>query len=243
MKKGMLSFFAAILFSGLGVFALTNLAGAEPITVEREFHFRDNRSANTVGLASDDRLTYGAHSVIPNGDSGTFGSATQGTVTAPLLFQPFTIMPNQFAHSVAYDSSLTGQWTLDFTNNVVTTDTKSVQTPEVGDAPQLPFAASVAISGSGLNPTFTWTFPENYLPDGIRIQIWDLENRLPDGTADVIHATALPGYATEYTVPTNLSTGKTLLEGHLYSLEITFALTHGEPLGDNTTSKPVKVFL
>ena len=93
----------------------------------------------------------------------------------------------------------------------------------------------MAISGSGLTPTFSWTFPANFTPDGIRIQVWDLENRLPSGIADIIHVENLPGDTTSYTLPAPLSTGKALEEGHLYSLEISFALTRGGPLGNNTT--------
>jgi hypothetical protein len=235
MKKRILVFVFSIVLSGLWVFLLPSFGSADPIAVDRAFHFRDNRSANTALYSSGERLTYGAHWVVPNGDAGTTGSASQGTVTTPLEFEPFATSPNHFAWAVPYDPSLTGQWTLTFTNNVHTTDTTSILTPSVDSAPRLPFAASVAISGSGSNPTFTWTFPENYLPDGIRIQIWDLENRLPSGIADVIHVQTLPGESTTYTVPSILSTGQILEQGNLYALEITFALTHGEPLGDNTT--------
>ena len=232
MKKALIFLFAAVLVSGAAVFSIANLAGAVDIDVQKPFHFRDNRSANTAIWGFGDNLTYGVHYVVPNGDGGTTGSATQGTITTPLVFEPFSTTPNQFDYSIQYNSSLTGEWTLTFENGP---DTATIQTPPVGTAPQLPFAASVAISGSGSNPTFTWPFPESYEPDGIRIQIWDLENRLPSGIADVIHVSTLSGTATSYTVPTVLSSGKTLEQGHLYSLEITFALTHGEALGDNTT--------
>lgn len=192
----------------------------------------DNRSANNVFVGQGEKLTYGAHDVVPNGENGTTGSATQGLVTTPLQFEPFSVQPNQFDWAVPYNPNLTGQWTLTFNNGP---DTTTIQTPSVGTAPQLPFAASVAISGSGFTPTFSWTFPESFIPDGIRIQIWDLEHKISPNVFDIIHVRTLPGAATSYTVPTILSSGKTLEQEHLYSFEITFALTHGEPLGDNTT--------
>ena len=233
MKRALIFLFAAVFILVTGVFCITDFVGADPITVQRAFHFRDNRSANTAIWGFGDNLTYGAHYVVPNGDGGTTGSATQGSVRTPLVFEPFSTAPNQFDYSIPYYPSLTGVWTLTFTNG---SNTESVQTPAVGNAPQLPFAASVAISGSGSEPTFTWTFPESYEPDGIRIQIWDLQNRLPSGIADVIHVATLAGTRRTYTVTSPLSTGQTLQEGHLYSLEITFALTHGgKPLGDNAT--------
>ena len=233
MKRILFFLCAAVFFSGAAVFSIANFVNADPIAVEKPFHFRDNRSANTALQGSGERLTYGAHDVIPNGDHGTTGSATQGLTTTVLQFEPFSVQPNQFDWAVPYNSNLTGAWTLTFTNG---TDTTTIQTPIVGDAPQLPFAARVAISGSGATPTFTWEFPADFTPNGIRIQIWDLENRLPSGIADIIHARNLAGDVTSYTVPSPLSSGKTLQQGHLYSLEISFALTHGGiPLGDNTT--------
>jgi hypothetical protein len=76
--------------------------------------------------------------VVPNGPDGTSGSATQGIVTTPLQTQPFPVNGNQFDWSVPYNSNLTGPWTLRFQNGEDTTD---IQTPSVGDAPKLPFAA------------------------------------------------------------------------------------------------------
>ena len=232
MKKVLVCLSVAFLVSAAVLFSIADLVGADPITVTKPFHFRDNRSANTALTGQGEMLTYGAHYVVPNGDNGTTGSATQGPVTTPLEFDPFSAAPNQFGWAVPYNPNLTGQWTLTFNNGP---DITTVQTPSVGTAPQLPFAASVAISGSGFTPTFSWTFPESYTPNGIRIMIWDLEHKVSLHAFDIIHVHVLPGTATSYTVPAVLSTGKTLEQGHLYSLEITFALTHGEPLGDNTT--------
>jgi hypothetical protein len=203
--------------------------------IKYPFHFRDNRSANSTGAGAGDRLTYGAHHVVPNGAAGTQGWAEQDLKGTPLVFDPYSVAPNQFDYSIPYNSLLTGQWTLHFRNVLLPVTDAYVLTPEVGDAPQLPFAASVSISGSSLTPTFSWTFPANFTPHGIRIQVWDLENRLPSGIADIIHVETLLGNATSYTLPSPLSTGKALEEGHLYSLEISFALTRDVPLGNNAT--------
>ena len=123
-----------------------------------------------------------------------------------------------------------------------TANTTSVQTPSVGAAPQLPFAASVAISGSGLTRLSLGRFRKilHRMGSGSRSGI--SKHRVSPTVFDVIHVMPLPGTATSYTLPSTLSTGKTLEQGHLYSLEITFALTHGEPLGDKTT-QPLEVFL
>jgi hypothetical protein len=185
-------------------------------------------------MVPGDRLEFGAVSVIPDGDSGTTGVATQGSTTKPLYFEPFSTAPHFFSNAVKYNSNLTDQWNLEFTNGQ---DTASVLTPPVGNAPALPFASSVAISGSGLTPTFSWTFPSEFTPDGVRIQIWDLQSG-PVGTSrvvDIIHTQNFQGNPGSFTVPSTFSSGKILEEGHRYSLEISPALTRGVQLGDNRT--------
>jgi hypothetical protein len=232
MRRRILFLLVVSVFYGAGSFLVTSNVIAEPIAVTDAFSFRDNRSENNVFGGPGDRLTFGAQSVVPDGYGGTTGSATQGSVTRTLTFLPFSTSPHQFANSVPYDSSLTGQWNLTFTNGG---DTTNVQTPSVDAAPQLPFASNVAISGSGLTPTFSWTVPGGFTLDGVRLQIWDLENRLPDGTGDDVHSVNFQGNPGSYTVPATFSSGKSLQEGHLYSFEISFAQTRGVPLGNNAT--------
>ena len=232
MRRKILFLVALSIFYGAGSFLVTSNVIAGPIAVTDAYSFRDNRSANNAFGGPGDRLTFGAQSVVPDGYGGTTGSATQGSVTRTLTFLPFSTSPHQFANSVPYDSNLTGQWNLTFTNGG---DTTNVRTPSVDAAPQLPFASNVAISGSGLTPTFSWTVPGGFTLDGVRLQIWDLENRLPDGTADVVHSVNFQGNPGSYTVPATFSSGKSLQEGHLYSFEISFAQTRGVPLGSNAT--------
>lgn len=232
MKRALVFLFAAILLSGVAIFFISNLAGADLITVDGPYSFRDNRSTNSARIGSGDVITYGANSVVPNGYNGTTGVASQGSVTAPLDFIPFSTSPNRFAYSVGYNPSLTGQWNLTFTNG---SDKTTVQTPSVGEVPQLPFASSVAISGSGLTPTFSWSVPGGIPIDAVRLQIWDLEARLPFGQADVIHAINFQGNPGSYIIPTTFSSGKSLQQGHRYSFEISLVQTRGIPLADNDT--------
>jgi len=235
MKKRKLFIVVATVLSALGAFLLTDFADADQITVTGPFHFRDNRSANSVGISAGDRLQFGAESVNPTGDNGTTGLATQGATTISLPFVPLSVNPDFFSSSVRYNSSLTGQWTLTFTNE---TDSKVVLTPAVLNAPQLPFPSSVAISGSGLTPTFSWAYPSEFTLNGVRIQVWDMESGPVGDTSqkDIIHTDdSLPGNATSYTVPTQFSSGKKLEQGHLYSFEISPVLTRGVPLGGNHT--------
>ena len=228
MKKALVFLFVAVIVLGLALFSISKPASAETISVYHPFHFRENESANSVGFTPGDLLFFGAQSVIPNGNNGTTGVATQGSVTRPLTFYNFTVSPNQFAGGVMYNPALTGEWLLTFTNG---TDSITVPTPSVGvETPQLPFVSSVAISGSGPTPTFTWTLPNGFTPDGIRVQIWDLQEPVAN-LRDVIFSRALAGNETSFTIPDTFP----LEQGHLYSIEISPALTRGVPLGDNST--------
>ena len=227
MKKALIFLFAAVLVLGIALFPISNPANAAPITVTDPFAFRENESANSVGFVPGDLLFFGAQSVVPNGNNGTTGVATQNNFTKDLTFYNFTVSPNQFASGIMYNSNFTGPWNLTFTNG---TDQKSVLTPSVGTAPLVPFVSSVAISGSGSTPTFTWTLPSGLTPDGIRIQIWDLQQPVAN-LRDVIFSRALSGNAVSFTIPSSFP----LEQGHNYSVEITPALTRGVPLGDNAT--------
>jgi hypothetical protein len=101
----------------------------------------------------------------------------------------------------------------------------------VGTAPKVDFVSSVAISGTGLTPTFTWTLPSGLTPDGIRIQIWDLQQPVAN-LRDVIFSRALSGNAVSFTIPSSFP----LEQGHNYSIEISPALTINHmALGDNAT--------
>ncbi|HWH76750.1 MAG TPA: hypothetical protein VNT76_05240, partial [Candidatus Binatus sp.] len=126
MKKGCKVFFStAILMAG---FAISTSALATPITATGAFNFRDERSANDINITAGDRITFGANSVVPNGDAGTTGIATQSTTVRTLNFDP-AIGPNQFDASIAYNANRTGAWNLTFTNGA---DQSTIATPTIG---------------------------------------------------------------------------------------------------------------
>jgi len=228
MKKALIFLFAIPILLGTAIFFISIPTNAAPITVTDPFAFRENESANSVGFLPGDLLFLGAQSVVPNGNNGTTGVATQNNFTKPLTFYNFTVAPNQFAAGILYNSNFLGPWNLTFTNG---TDQTSVLTPSVGTAPLVPFVSSVAISGNGSTPTFTWTLPSGLTPDGIRIQIWDLQQPVAN-LRDVIFSRALPGNAVSFTIPSSFP----LEQGHNYSVEISPALTINHmALGDNAT--------
>jgi hypothetical protein len=204
-------------------------AFADTITVSGIYDFRDNRSANSVNIYSGDRRLFGAAKVLPDGFQGTKGTATKGTTTIPLYFHPYSTAPHDFETSVLYNAGRTGPWLLTFTNPAAT-EPVTVNTQGVLGAPLVPFAQNVAISGSGLTPTFAWTMPtipDGLPPNGFKLLIWDLERTIGQGgtgpIADITHRDNLSVNETghySYTVPATFSSGKSLEQGHAYSFEI-----------------------
>jgi hypothetical protein len=219
--------FALIAICFLSNFFINNLIQATPIEVTGAFHLRDNVSSNTVNISEGQRLTYGAASVVPNGNNGTSAFAEQGSTSTPLVSIPFSTNPNLFSYTIPYDPSLTGQWKLTFTNGLNQT---VVQSPAVGGVIQMPFPMNMAISGSGTTPTFSWTIPVGSPVDGIRVIIWDLGQWVSiRNIADQIHLVQnLPGNTLNYTVPAILSTGQSLIAGRHYAVNIELIQTRDD---------------
>lgn len=193
-------------------------AGANPITISDTFHYLEYRGANSVGVTPGVRQQFGAVSVTTTpASSGTAGTATQGGVAVDLLYQPFSVAPNYYAMSRPAASVPDGQWLLEFTNG---TDTASALTPSIQGATLIGMPASVAISGGGDSPTFTWTNPTTGSIDALRVQIWNRDNIVPEsGLADIIYSQSLDTTANTFIVdPFSLS----LVQGTRYSFEISF---------------------
>jgi uncharacterized repeat protein (TIGR01451 family) len=84
-------------------------------------------------------------------------------------------------------------------------------------------ATNVSLTGGGFTPTFRFDVPEGFVPNAIRIQIFDKSVTLPGPTGgkDIIHSAPMPSGARSYTVPPVLSSGQTLQVGKPYVLAIT----------------------
>lgn len=192
---------------------LTKLAHSEPITINDTFHFLENRSANSVGINAGVRQQFGAVTVTPS--AGTTGTASQAGVVVPLIFQPQTVAPNFFSTSLGANFAPDGQWSLTFNNGA---DTASAMTPGIAGATLLSHPTSVAISGSGNAPTFSWTNPTGSPIDAVRLQIWDRDSIInPQGQSDIIFSKTFGGLTNTFTVdPFALS----LVNGRNYSFEI-----------------------
>ncbi len=206
---------------------------ADPITVSNIGSFRREDSANDVNINPGDYLFFRADAV-PNGFANppTTGVATQDATTKNLVFNPTSVDLNEFSKKIAYTSSLTGPWTLTFSNG---TNQTIVTTPAVGSTTSaMPFVTNMSLSGSGVTPTFAWAAPGGQY-DSVRIQIFDVGHPFPGTGAkhdNLIHvATCNPSLSasnncvnfsstTSYTLPSVLSSGQTLQEGHTYAVSI-----------------------
>ena len=85
---------------------------------------------------------------------------------------PYSVIPNQFNLVIPYDPDLTGPWTLTFTNDATTAphNHRHDATRLEGVAPA-PMPTNVMESGSGLNPTFTWSYPPSV--NGVTVEIYE----------------------------------------------------------------------
>ena len=181
------------------------LGYGDPITSITDLHnYRDTRSLNDVGMGQGNRNAYGAQ-VVPNAEAGTMIAATQGALRNPATgYYPcggFTANPNQCALSSAFNLALTGPWNLEFYNEG---DTATAVTPPLAPsavAGPAPFPVNVTITGIGTTPTLSWTVPAGFAPDVIRAQVFDKNNKNPQGVSDIIYSTNLSGNATSFTIP------------------------------------------
>jgi hypothetical protein len=219
MTKNIKVAFLALAVAATGL--TSNTAAATAIMVTGLFHSLENRGDNSVGIRAGVRQFFGATSVVPNGDNGTSGVATQDGVTVPLNFDPIDVAPNAFDASIAFDPSLTGSWTLTFTNGP---DTRDKVTPTIIGVQVVPLVNNVTKSGSGAAPSFNWTVPNTFAPDGIRIEIRDKTEPIQEGAVtafNVIYSQIFPSTTTSFTLdPTDPGLTQPLQLEHTYSLEI-----------------------
>ena len=187
---------------------------------------------NSLGFTTGEFINAGANSVVPNGDGGTTGiasttnTATSALFSRSLFFQPSPLLPNQFARNVsAFNPQLLGPWTLTFTNG---SDSASATLGFPSGAELVPFVNSITLSGTSLNPTFTWTPPPSTTVNGYRVNIYDKSLITRDPVTGVVTNSGLVSSqnlaptVTSYTVTASDFTvpGYGFTTGTNYSLEI-----------------------
>ena len=194
------------LFGATLAFALSTIAcldaAATPVTITTPYFNLENRAINSLGFSSGEFFRVGANSVVPNGNAGTTGVGstirltTGTTFSGPIPFSPGPLIPDFFQRLMAYDASLTGPWTLRFTNGA---DASQVVVTLPAGQTQAPFISSITLSGSSTNPTFSWAPPPGATVNGYRINIYDKSLVAPGNNGQVSSRNLLPS-TTSYTV-------------------------------------------
>jgi hypothetical protein len=173
MNKPVVALVIAVALAGS---AFSGRVIAAPITITTPFLRLNNQGVNSLGFTPGQFISFGANSVVPNGDGGTTGTATTtNTVTSALVshsitFLPSPLSPNFFHRNIAFSSQLLGPWTLTFTNG---SDSASAALGFPSGAALVPFVNSITLSGTSENPTFTWTPPPSTTVNGYRVNIYD----------------------------------------------------------------------
>lgn len=172
-------------------------SGATPITTfTSAFQFRWNIGPNSVGLPQGDQHFVGILDVSPT--AGTVVTATQGSVTRPLPFTPYTVFPTMFRALEPFDPSLTGAWSIAATNGP--DGAGPVLTPTIANPQLLPFIENLQIVGTGATPTITWSFPDLTGTNAsfLRFRVFN------DANDDALLNTVLPLTATAFAIPGGL---------------------------------------
>jgi PEP-CTERM motif len=195
---------ALTLASGVGN---ATLVRAQALTANGYYLYYYNGGPNSLGFESGESIVYGADNVAPV--TGTTGMATivDSGIQLPIANNAF-FGPNLFIGGICTNNcpggnpynppGVTGPWTISFDNPTTTPTAKSNTFSLVGS--QIPFANSIALSGTTLGPTFSWTAPSGTSVDGYRIVIFQ------DGVGQLGAPIAVPAGMTSYTVsPQELS--------------------------------------
>jgi hypothetical protein len=197
-------------------------AVAAPISVTGPYLLLDDKGANSLGFATGLHIGIGVDAV-PNGAAGTavYGTTINlatGTTTAPIAvsFAGGTANPNEFRSNIPYDPNLAGPWTLTFTNGP---DTTIAATPSLVGVNPAPFAKDVTISGSSLDPTFSWSYPTGSV-NGVTLLIYDKSRQNAGGSADLVFSQSFAGTTNSFTLPSTLAGGLTLTPGTPYVVDL-----------------------
>ena len=175
-------------------------------------------------------LQYGA-SVLGGSLGTTLGASYPPTGFTDPQGQcgPLAVNPNFCANATAFAINRTAQpWSLRFQ--------RPNEAPVLVAGPSLagtevavPFAVNVTISGAGLTPTISWTVPNNFAADAVRINIFNRGVTLANGQADNTHSVQVNPNAGSYTIPAVLSSGQVLNFGGDYVFNVQLIDTRGDP--------------
>lgn len=223
-------------------------ANAAPLTVSDPFLQYYNVAPNDLSFGTGEFVRYGATSVVPNGSSGTTGTATTtnvatgNTITRAINFVPSPAVPNFFSGELTIcttnctptgntnPANLAAPWTITF-QNPSTTPTSVPNQLSLAGPGEIPFVNSITLSGTSATPTFSWSPPPGVAVDGYRVNIYQnnletFQNGQVSNTGQVT-STNLPPTVTSYTVqPSDFTVaGHQLQNGTTYTIEISVLQT------------------
>ncbi len=187
--------------------------------------FRDTRAANNLNIRAGDVFQFGAN--VAGGSGGTSLNAIYpltNFTTSPAPCAPLTVSPNFCAAATNFNPNrMAVPWTLRF-SRASEADLLASAPSLLGAENPVPFPVNVTISGTGLTPTISWTIPNNFTADAVRINIFDFSKDLENGSFDVILTHAVASNLLSYTIPSNV-----LQMGGNYSFSVQLIDTRGDP--------------
>jgi len=216
-----LPFFLGVLWAGALLGCTSAFAQTQTLTISDLALVRGFTGPNPIGAPPGDVIELSAD-VTPNGDAGTTGvgqttNLKTGKLTSMSIpYLALTSDPNLFLLTISpYNANLTGKWTVTFTNNTTNPSVITATTGSIQGVANAPTPTSVTVSGSSLNPTFSWSFPPSIT--GIQINLYD-PAVLIDGHVDNVFSKDIPPAPPSFTLPTVLDGGYTLTPGTTYVL-------------------------
>lgn len=222
----MSGFTASILlaWTGAGIQPSNAAEPADVLVAGSAFTFRDIRTATQTGFFIGDRIAVGVLDVFPNPETGLGGVQTEATASQAGISTTLEFYGGalgiQYVNSIPFQPSLTGSFEISVTNPGSANSPLVVTTPTLGPTSLVPFATDGQITPNGVTPRVSWVVPPLFIPDSIRVFIFDLSRHALDGSALVIHAEDLSAAATFYDVPAILDSGEALQIGGLYEIAI-----------------------
>ena len=173
--------------------------------------WRADRTANPIGFPSLALVPWVEVDTSGNVNDTTV-TASSGSVSLNLTRIASGALIDLYFAQTAYDTSLTGDWTITATNTTGTTDTVSRTRPAFIPVDAMPFVTSIGITGTGTNLTVDWTVGADGLArlDQQQVSVWDITNPLAPFTAQFFGL----GSAARQVTLTNLVAGRT------YAVEI-----------------------
>ncbi len=248
MRVAASTFAAAFAIAAVNSATMAVATTINGITVTNQNIFEDNRSINDVGIAQGDVFQFGVD--ISGGSAGYLGAGafTPTGSAVPTLTQNLTqCAPTSVNAGQCYRSSpftateQAGNWNFEV-QNPTKTATATFLLPSAANIPAnpVPFPSNVTITNSanGINPTISWMLPGGYTPNAFRVNIDDRSTPpLANGTADTIYTAIISPNATNYTIPSILSSGQSLIPGDKYTIQFELITTRdGGPNANNSQS-------